>query len=74
MATPHVSGVVALIQAARLANGMPVLPPGSLEDTESNTVRGILHITADDLGIEGYDKLYGYGVVRVDLAVYRAIE
>ena len=74
MAAPHVSGVVALIQAARLANEMPVLPPGSLEDTESNTVRGILHITADDLGIKGYDELYGYGVVRADLAVYKAIE
>ena len=74
MATPHVSGAVALIQAARLANGKPLLPPGSMEDAESNTVRGILHITADDLGTEGYDKLYGYGVVRVDLAVQEALE
>ena len=74
MATPHVSGVVALIQAARLANGTPVLPPGSLEDTGSDTVRGILHNTADDLGIEGYDKLYGYGVVRADLAVQEAVK
>jgi len=57
-----------LLQAARLANGTPVLPPGS------DTVRGIFHNTADDLGIEGYDKLYGYGVVRADLAVQEAVK
>ena len=69
MATPHVSAVVALIQAARLAKGLPVLPPGTATDMSTNTVRGILHSTADDLGATGYDELYGYGVVRADKAL-----
>jgi subtilisin family serine protease len=69
MATPHVSGVVALIQAARLANGLPPLPPGTESDTSTSTVRGVLHSTALDLGDPGYDSLYGYGVVDA----YRAV-
>jgi len=73
MACPHVSGVVALIQAARLSNGLTVLPPGTETDDTSDTIRGILHITSDEKGDEGYDSLYGYGVVRADLAVEHAI-
>ncbi len=73
MATPHVSGTVALIQAARLANGLPLLPPGTETDTGTSTIRGILHTTADDAGAAGYDELYGYGIVRADLAVEAAL-
>ena len=69
MATPHVSAVVALMQAARLAKGLPPLPPGTATDMSTNTVRGILHSTAEDLGAPGYDELYGYGVVRADNAL-----
>ena len=69
MATPHVSGVVALIQAARIANGLQPLPPGTENDTTPDTIRGVLHSTALDLGSTGYDSLYGYGVVDA----YRAV-
>jgi Subtilase family. len=69
MATPHVSATVALIQAARLAKGLPPLPPGTFNDSSTSTVRGLLHVTAQDLGSAGYDDLYGYGVVRVDKAL-----
>lgn len=73
MACPHVSGTVALIQAARLINELPPLPPGNSTDITTDTIRGILHVTADDLGDEGYDSLYGYGVIRADLAVEQAL-
>lgn len=73
MATPHVSGTVALIQAARLQNGLPILPPGMEDYLTTDSIRGILYSTADDLGNSGYDSLYGYGVVRADLAVETAI-
>ncbi len=66
MATPHVSGVVALIQAAHYSKYGDVLSSGE--------VRNILHSTADDLGSPGYDISYGYGVVRADLAVQQAIQ
>ncbi|OYT47742.1 peptidase S8 [Thermoplasmatales archaeon ex4484_36] len=61
MATPHVSGVVALVQAARYNIYGGVLQPAS--------VRSILHSTADDKGTQGYDTIYGYGIVRADRAV-----
>ncbi|MET1123866.1 MAG: S8 family peptidase [Archaeoglobaceae archaeon] len=69
MACPHVSGVVALIQAAYYNSHGEVLPPGSFSDTTNSTVRGILHITAEDVNGDGYDSAYGYGIVRADLAV-----
>ena len=73
MATPHVSGVVALIQAAYYNKYGKVLPVGTFEDDDTSTVRGILHVTADDLGDPGWDIYYGYGIVRADLAVQAAI-
>ncbi|GBF08367.1 pernisine [Aeropyrum pernix] len=73
MATPHVSGTVALIQAARLAAGLPLLPPGSESDTTPDTVRGVLHITATDAGDPGYDSLYGYGIIDAYDAVQAAV-
>ena len=69
MACPHVSGVVALIQAAYYNKYGTILPVGSSSDASNSTVRGILHTTAEDLGDEGYDAEYGYGIVRADLAL-----
>jgi hypothetical protein len=48
---------------------VPPLPPGTFNDSSTSTVRGLLHLTAEDLGSAGYDDLYGYGVVRVDKAL-----
>lgn len=73
MATPHVSATVALIQAARLTNNLPLLPPGNENDMDDTTIRGILHITAKDLGSDGYDYLYGYGAIQAYDAVNLAI-
>ncbi len=72
-ACPRVCGTIILIQASRIANGMSILPPGTQEDLTNSTIRGLLHLTADDLGDEGYDVLYGYGVIRADLAVKAAL-
>ncbi|MEM1768626.1 MAG: S8 family peptidase [Desulfurococcaceae archaeon] len=65
MACPHVSGVVALMQAIRQAFGLRKLTP--------DEVKYILVNTAIDLGSSGYDPLYGYGLVDAEYAVYVAI-
>ncbi|MCD6340511.1 MAG: S8 family serine peptidase [Desulfurococcales archaeon] len=72
MAAPHASATVALMQALRLADGLPPLPPGTAGDTSTGGIRGILHITAADMGDPGYDSLYGYGVVNAYEAVQEA--
>ena len=54
MATPHVSGVAALI----IASGI----------TDNNEVRLRLRDTADDLGDPGHDIEFGYGLVDADEA------
>ncbi|GAB4568008.1 MAG: hypothetical protein Kow0047_20570 [Anaerolineae bacterium] len=56
MATPHVSGVAALILSLN-----PFLSPAE--------VRAILESTADDLGAGGWDPQYGYGRVNAAAAV-----
>ncbi len=56
MACPHVSGTAALI----LSKNSDLLPP---------EVRGILQNTADDLGEEGCDQYYGYGLVDAEESV-----
>ncbi|HDD57611.1 MAG TPA: hypothetical protein ENF43_03745 [Thermoplasmatales archaeon] len=50
MATPHVSGVAALV----IANGNAETP---------DEVRSVLQETAEDLGAEGRDDTYGWGLV-----------
>lgn len=70
MAAPHVSGVVALIQAVYYNNYGTILPVGTEDDLTTDTVRGILHTTADNIGDSIF---YGYGIVRADLAVQAAI-
>jgi len=59
MATPHVSGTVALMFSAALAKGYIPTP---------DYIRSVLRETADDIYDAGYDSLSGYGVVRADLA------
>ena len=54
MASPHVAGTAALV----IASGI----------TKSNKVREKLQTTADDLGIDGRDNLYGYGLVDAEQA------
>jgi subtilisin family serine protease len=56
MATPHVTGVAALVRAAR-----PDLGP--------DDVRQILYSTADDVNAPGFDVYTGWGVVQAGAAV-----
>ena len=56
MASPHVAGVAALL----LGTG------ASLNNAQ---IRDILTSTAQDLGAQGRDKLYGYGLVNAAAAV-----
>ncbi len=56
MATPHVSGVAALVFGDN-----PSLTPAQVES--------ILESTAQDLGTSGYDTTYGFGLVQADDAV-----
>ncbi len=55
MACPHVSAAIALIQALRLASGLPKLAP--------DEVKTVLIETARDLGSQSYDSVYGYGLI-----------
>lgn len=54
MATPHVSGVAALAMQTN-----PLLT--------NEEIRTLLQNTADDLGDEGRDNLFGYGIVDAEL-------
>ncbi|MDA8217675.1 MAG: S8 family serine peptidase, partial [Dehalococcoidales bacterium] len=54
MATPHVTGTVALMIAAGIKG--------------RDTIRATLRQTADDLGSTGWDWLFGYGLVDADEA------
>ena len=55
MSTPHVSGVAALVISGGFATG-------------SSAVRDRLDTTAEDLGAEGRDKYFGYGLVDAEAA------
>jgi len=56
MATPHVSGVAALL----IANGNATTP---------DEIRSALQSTAEDLGAPGRDDTYGYGLVNAYAAL-----
>jgi thermitase len=56
MAAPHVSGLAALLFAQN-------------PDRSNQEVRTIIENTADDLGADGFDSLYGYGRINVYNAV-----
>jgi serine protease len=60
MATPHVSGVAALVMQAN----------GTLTNVE---VRELLNATATDLGDPGWDQYYGNGLVDAQAAIEEAI-
>ena len=55
MATPHVTGLVALM-LSRGARGV-------------ESIRNTLHSTAEDLGAPGYDTVYGYGLIDAAAAL-----
>jgi subtilisin family serine protease len=59
MATPHVSGIAALVFGAN-----PALTPTQVES--------ILKSTAQDLGKAGYDTTFGYGIPQAEAAVLAA--
>lgn len=56
MATPHVSGVAALVWSAKPA-------------ATAGQIRTALQATAEDLGTAGRDSSYGYGLVRAKAAI-----
>jgi subtilisin family serine protease len=58
MATPHVTGITALLWAAN-----PTYTPAAIEDA--------LKKSAIDLGTAGYDTTFGYGLVNADAALAR---
>jgi subtilisin family serine protease len=61
MATPHVTGVVALMWGAA-----PSRTPTFIES--------VLYSTSVDLGVPGYDTTFGYGLVNALAAVQKAIQ
>ncbi len=65
MAVPHVTGVVALIQAVRSALGLRPLTP---DETYQ-----VLTSTARDIGPAGFDVFSGYGLVDAYAAVNAAL-
>jgi hypothetical protein len=56
MATPHVSGVAALLLARN-----PALTP--------DEVRNVLESTAEDLGSAGWDSQFGWGLIDAEAAL-----
>ncbi len=58
MATPHVTGTVALIM--------------SVGPRDPDSVKEILTSTAEDLGATGFDDYYGYGLINAGEAVKKA--
>ncbi len=59
-ATPNVAGVASLVWSAN-------------PNLSATQIKYILSETAYDLGVEGYDLVYGHGFVNADAAVRRAI-
>lgn len=57
MACPHVSAAIAIMQSIRKASGGSRLTP--------DKVKEIIISTAIDLGGNGYDELYGWGLIDV---------
>lgn len=55
MACPHVAGLAALITSAH-------------PDWDKETIRGQIRSTADDLGMTGFDWVYGFGEINAVVA------
>ncbi|MGB0652354.1 MAG: PKD domain-containing protein [Thermoplasmatota archaeon] len=56
MATPHVAGALALALSCA-------------PNTSNSAMRTLMQNTAEDLGANGRDTIYGFGLIRVDLMV-----
>jgi len=67
MAAPHVAGVAALMQSARVASGQPPLTPLEFDSLLQD---GRL---TKDLGSKGRDDQFGYGLIKADKAVQAAL-
>ncbi|OHB74755.1 MAG: hypothetical protein A2Z34_06470 [Planctomycetes bacterium RBG_16_59_8] len=65
MAAPHVAGVIALMQSARLKSGKRLLTPMEIGST--------LPFMVEDLGPPGKDDEYGYGLIDAYKAVQEAV-
>ena len=63
MATPHVTGVAALLLSAAPAGTFPRTTAGV------EALRLAMRAGAEDLGTTGWDNQYGWGMVRPDLAL-----
>ncbi len=64
MATPHVTGLIALILSGWSASGIENSGTSRIEN-----IREILHSTAEELGGAGYDTVYGYGLIDAAAAL-----
>jgi serine protease len=62
MATPHVSAVVGLLLSHGAGDGLS----GS---AKVDAIRNILHTTSVDLGSNGWDSVYGYGLIDAKAAL-----
>ena len=67
MATPHVTGLIALILSGWSVSGIHNSGTSRIEN-----IRDILHSSAEDLGDPGYDKVYGYGLIDAAAALLLA--
>ncbi len=63
MSCAHVSGSIALLLNSEVP---PVYDTNTNEKWDPAEVRNILHDTADDLGQEGKDQQFGYGLVNIN--------
>lgn len=61
MASPHVAGVAALVIAAGIAD-------------QPEDVKTVLQNSAEDLGTEGRDNNYGYGLINAAAALDQTVE
>lgn len=66
MATPHVTGTVALVLGTAVRPAYDVNFDGVWNPSE---IRAALQATADDLGVTGRDNFYGYGLVDAEESV-----
>jgi serine protease len=68
MASPHVAGVVALMQSARIAAGKLPLTPLEFDQLMQS------ERLSTDLGSAGRDDQFGYGLINANLAVQAALD
>lgn len=69
MASPHVAGVLALMKARD-----PALAPSDVDQLLSGSHAVTARTITTDLGTNGYDTLYGYGLIDAYAAVLAAAD